>query len=165
MSACLYCNHENVAGSFYCANCGKLTPALAPATLDMTEILAHITTASDAENTHQIDPHKSILIYVCGAAEPITVKPACHSIYLGCIREVSRVKPDVDLTAYQASEKGVSKMHAALRRERETVTIEDLGSANGTYVNGQALIPGQRIMLRHSDEVRLAHLVTNIYFT
>jgi phosphoserine phosphatase RsbU/P len=48
----------------------------------------------------------------------------------------------------------VSRQHARLWREGESWTLEDLGSNNGTYVNGvrvQAATP-----LRHEDEIAIA---------
>jgi hypothetical protein len=38
-----------------------------------------------------------------------------------------------------SGEKGVSRTHAVLRRAGSTVTVSDLGSTNGTYVNGQRI--------------------------
>ncbi len=59
---------------------------------------------------------------------------------------------------------GVPRIHATLTRDGETLTITDMSSANGTYVNGQQLVPGQSCVLRHADEVRLGELVANVYF-
>jgi pSer/pThr/pTyr-binding forkhead associated (FHA) protein len=44
----------------------------------------------------------------------------------------------------------VSRQHCEIRVERNTLTVRDLGSANGTYVNGkriaeQKLAPGDRL--------------------
>ena len=37
------------------------------------------------------------------------------------------------------SDPGVSRLHAAVRLEGRTLVVEDLGSANGTWVNGDRL--------------------------
>ncbi len=44
--------------------------------------------------------------------------------------------PDVDLTI---DDETVSRQHAELRGDREHLEIEDLGSSNGTTLNGNAL--------------------------
>lgn len=49
----------------------------------------------------------------------------------------------------------VSKCHARLFVEGETLFIEDLGSHNKTYLNGQKLIPHVPKPLRPDDEIRI----------
>lgn len=38
-----------------------------------------------------------------------------------------------------------------------TLTVEDLGSANGTFVNGTRIAPGRAVTLRNADALRLAN--------
>lgn len=52
----------------------------------------------------------------------------------------------------------VSRRHAALVRTLHGDYLEDLGSANGTYVGSQALRPGERHPLREGDAVLLGGL-------
>jgi len=52
-------------------------------------------------------------------------------------------------------EQGVSRQHAKLLRQGNQVTLTDLNSSNGTYVNGQKLTPHITITLTHRDEIRL----------
>jgi pSer/pThr/pTyr-binding forkhead associated (FHA) protein len=47
----------------------------------------------------------------------------------------------------------VSKHHCQVLLDRDQVVVEDLGSANGTYVNGRRI---KRAPLRDGDELRLA---------
>ncbi len=47
----------------------------------------------------------------------------------------------------------VSRRHSRIRREADGYQIEDLGSCNGTYVNGRRIQGAQR--LRHGDEVEI----------
>lgn len=53
-------------------------------------------------------------------------------------------------------ERQISRQHARLRREADGYYIEDLGSKNGTYVNGQALTPFVPQRLKDGDEIALA---------
>lgn len=51
---------------------------------------------------------------------------------------------------------GVSGRHALLARdENDAWTLRDLGSTNGTHVNGQELAPGARATLREGDQITL----------
>ena len=49
----------------------------------------------------------------------------------------------------------VSRQHARIRRENGRFSIEDLGSNNGTYVNGNRIL--QPSELRHEDEITIAN--------
>jgi hypothetical protein len=49
----------------------------------------------------------------------------------------------------------VSRRHAVVRGTGATVTIEDLGSRNGTWVNGKRLETGAVTQLAAGDEVRI----------
>jgi len=61
--------------------------------------------------------------------------------------------PEVDLDADDPEAK-ISRKHALLRIDGSKVTIEDIGSLNGTYVNRQPrLQPGTPADLKNGDEV------------
>src|SRR5688572_22759056 len=48
---------------------------------------------------------------------------------------------------------GVSRRHAALQLEGDTVTVRDLGSANGTFCNGKRIC--ERAQLADGDKISL----------
>lgn len=48
----------------------------------------------------------------------------------------------------------VSRRHAELRRDGAAFFLKDLGSSNGTFVNGKRLPPNEERALRRSDKVR-----------
>ena len=57
----------------------------------------------------------------------------------------------------------ISRRHALLRIENEyEITIEDLGSANGTRVRGQALVKGMPVSLRLGEVADVGALVISI---
>jgi len=72
--------------------------------------------------------------------------------------------PDVDLSPFDALNKGVSRRHAVISRRDGALTLVDLGSPNGTFLNGQKLVPNQPRILRDGDDIRLGHLVMRIGF-
>jgi hypothetical protein len=104
-----------------------------------------------------------IIIHIRDASEPIMLAPG-NEFLIGRRDAVSGIVPDLDLTDYDALEKGVSRIHAALRRGDEVLSIIDLDSANGTFLNGQRLAANQPRLLRDGDEIRLGKLVMHIYF-
>src|SRR5208282_185206 len=61
--------------------------------------------------------------------------------------------PEVDLDADDPEAK-ISRKHALCRIENGKITVEDIGSLNGTYVNrGQRLQPGSPADIKNGDEV------------
>ncbi|MGA7872797.1 MAG: FHA domain-containing protein, partial [Candidatus Binatus sp.] len=61
--------------------------------------------------------------------------------------------PEVDLDADDPEAK-ISRKHALIRIEGGKITIEDIGSLNGTYVNRQPrLSPGSPAEIKSGDEV------------
>jgi predicted component of type VI protein secretion system len=77
---------------------------------------------------------------------------------LGRVSEAQPIMPDIDLTPYQAYASGVSRLHAVIKREREQVFVMDLGSSNGTYVNGKRLKPNTKQLLNHGNMLSLGKL-------
>jgi len=61
--------------------------------------------------------------------------------------------PEVDLDADDPEAK-ISRKHALCRIENGKITVEDIGSLNGTYVNrGQRLQPGSPVDIKNGDEI------------
>jgi hypothetical protein len=81
---------------------------------------------------------------------------------LGRVSEAQPIMPDIDLTPYQAYANGVSRLHAVLKREGNRVLVMDLGSSNGTYLNGKRLTPNVDQTLSHGDMLALGKLKIQI---
>lgn len=71
---------------------------------------------------------------------------------------------DFDLTPYDAYHYGVSRRHAIMLLLDDFLYIEDLGSTNGTRINGFQLTSKQRYRLRDGDEIEFARLRMTIKF-
>jgi hypothetical protein len=52
----------------------------------------------------------------------------------------------------------ISRQHAELTITSDHVSIEDLGSANGTYINGERLNTRQRVVLQSNDTILLGNI-------
>jgi ribosomal protein L40E len=83
-------------------------------------------------------------------------------VHLGKPNE--QIPPDIDVSGFPCSEV-VSRVHADIRVEGDSVYLEDIGSANGTYVNHNALPKGNRHLLRVGDRISLGKgdLVTFLF--
>ena len=72
--------------------------------------------------------------------------------------------PIIDLRPFYAHMYGVSRRHAALEKDGRRITVTDLRSRNGTSLNGTALFPMQRRIVRDGDELQLGNLRLRVTF-
>lgn len=72
------------------------------------------------------------------------------------------VIPDIDLGPEGGYDAGVSRRHAVISLHNGRCMIEDLGSANGTFVNGRRLSPQAMAGLRSGDELMCGTLALRI---
>lgn len=76
---------------------------------------------------------------------------------LGRVNEGQPIIPDIDLSAYNAYDNGVSRLHATIHIEPQ-VTVTDLGSINGTRINGNKTQPHTPAVLHDGDTLALGRL-------
>jgi hypothetical protein len=165
MNVCPYCAHKNRVGFLFCEECGQSLVDNTPATLPTRQLenAASELAAKATWGTARFGQESRIIIHIRDAAEPVVLQPARRTV-LGRLDSGNAQKPDIDLTPYGALEKGVSRIHAVIARTDDTLTLVDMGSVNGTHLNGQRLAPDQPRVLRDGDEIRLGKLVAHIYF-
>lgn len=160
MIICSNCQHQNVSGAVFCAECG--------AQLDGIETLTthNITDAEIAEELNQKDPRPeppsspanswiSLHLMDSGKILPLATR---NEFTLGRLSEGQPIMPDIDLTPYQAYASGVSRLHAVVKRDGTRIFVMDLGSSNGTYLNGRRLNPHMEEDLKHGDVIALGKL-------
>jgi hypothetical protein len=72
--------------------------------------------------------------------------------------------PDVDLTRFDADNLGVSRQHIELSWRSGLIYVADMGSTNGTLLNGQRLDAGIERILRDNDVLVIGHMRTIVHF-
>jgi len=86
----------------------------------------------------------------------------CEEAILGRSHNSNKIQPAVDLSKFGGTSCGTSRLHASLRRKDHKWWIEDLGSSNGTWVNGERLAPFTPYQLTGNNQVLLANLEVGI---
>jgi ribosomal protein L40E len=88
--------------------------------------------------------------------------PGLDVVHIGKPNE--QVPPDIDVSGFPCSEV-VSRVHADIRVDGDSLYLEDIGSANGTYINHNLLPKGNRHLLRPGDRISLGKgdLVTFLF--
>jgi hypothetical protein len=132
--ACPACGRANRGGALFCVGCGHSLVPLRPAILRVVEP-------------------------VRAAWEmPVARSP----MLLGRASEAEDYQPDFDMTFYDDGDY-VSRRHARISKGRGGYFITDLGSSNGTMVNGQYLVPRHAHPLRNGDRVKVGLVVIQFW--
>jgi pSer/pThr/pTyr-binding forkhead associated (FHA) protein len=166
MNACPVCGQKYHEGLRFCEFCGHdLYGTVADETIPTINLplISGKASTSLIVGTARFTAGSTLLIYIQDVSEPIVIPPVQHLV-LGRFAPGSLQKPDLDLAPYYATEKGVSRLHAAIDFLDDTLTLTDLGSTNGTYLNGRQLAGHDPKVLHDADEILLGRLVTQIYF-
>ncbi len=100
---------------------------------------------------------------VADFSNPVVVV-ASAEITLGRSDAVANYVPEVDLTPYGAYRLGISRRHAIIRRQLGGFYVIDLGSRNGTLLNGSRLESQIPTVLKEGDEISLGNLNMRLTF-
>ena len=165
MIVCPHCTHNNHEGSLICEKCQENLNAGQLSTSATRELdkLENELAAKATWGTARFGQDAHVIFRIREVPEPIIILPVRQTT-LGRVDTINLQQPDLDLSPYGALEKGVSRIHATINRSEDTLTLIDMGSSNGTHLNGQRLAPEQPRVLRDGDEIRLGKLVAHIYF-
>jgi hypothetical protein len=161
LAICPVCQSENSVLVVECQQCGAALEA------DRDITLPTIPSNWDPPVPHShhaghMWPPEGLALYVTGEDNPIEM-PYRPRTVLG--RGASSVgEPCVNLSDYGAGALGVSRRHATITFSGEDCLLEDLGSSNGTWLNGNRLTAYQPHPLQNGDVVRLGQLILFIYF-
>ena len=66
--------------------------------------------------------------------------------------------PDINLTPHGGTKGGVSRRHGRLFRQDDQWYLEDLGSTNGTFINGSRLQPNKAVSIKEGDKLRFGQI-------
>jgi hypothetical protein len=124
-----------------------------------TEEFAAVTAAGSTRFTREM----ILRLEIEGSSTPLLV-PFRHELALGRRDPSTGNMPEIDLTAFAAYRLGVSRRHAILKADGEKLEVYDLGSSNGTAINGNKLAPHQPHILRDGDMIVLGKMVMRAIF-
>lgn len=161
MINCPSCRHEEFIGALFCSECGtqlnyqSLSPpktALYPGDTEPGSKPIDPESLRKAPSKPLPDTRLSLKVLETGA---IIAPEGGLEFTLGRVSGSQPILPDIDLTPYQAYESGVSRLHATIKIEKMKIIVIDLGSANGTRVNGKKIPPHTPQPLENGDILTL----------
>lgn len=167
MIKCPFCQSTHVDNTIFCDECGSYLLESHKRDTDLFEIEAINATGN---NFNQVEPAESLqsgtgpmtLQLKIGGQQREVLVILNKIVYLGRLDPASNIFPDVDLTPDGVQAQSVSRRHAEIFRQGLEVVVEDLGSVNGTFVNGKRLDPYLPEPLRDGDILQLGKLLIKV---
>ncbi|MFZ4814810.1 MAG: FHA domain-containing protein [Phototrophicaceae bacterium] len=169
---CKTCGKESASGALICKNCGNLLRDL-PADMDSmktvmiprSQVLGPNDSTDELVRTTRFKNNSVLYLSIERVNSPITrYVRQDQPIVLGRAETGILGRSDVDLSPYNAQERGVSRAHARISYNEGELFIEDLGSSNGTVLNGETLKPDQRYKIHDGDEIMLGRMMVWVNF-
>ncbi|MBT3321507.1 MAG: FHA domain-containing protein [Anaerolineae bacterium] len=165
MIMCPACQYQEVVGALFCSECGAQLHnmgSLATHNIQTNEIRSQSFEAPPPERKDLVN-YQIASLQILDGGQLLTLANR-NEFTVGRVSEGQTIIPDVDLTAHNAYEYGVSRLHVVLKRKEKKMMIMDLGSANGTYVDGIRLKPEQETPLSHGSIISLGKLRIQFLF-
>ena len=162
MIECPSCGHLHRPGTLFCSECGVYLLTGGPLRTeplpesDLPTTRADPWESGDKAGTSEAQ-RETMLIIIPPSGRQLTL-PAEGEAVIGRLDATRRVFPNIDLTPEGGLEGGVSRRHARIHKQKSQYFIEDLGSANGTFLNGQRLTPYLPHPLHDNDELQLGRV-------
>lgn len=167
MIRCSQCNAQQLNGTIFCAECGASLIDGGPrretttALNQQNEGLPGVVEESEPVLVPEPPPSsdlQSISLVVINSGRRINLE-AGENLLVGRKDNQRGIFPDVDLGLDGGYDAGVSRRHAVILSGGQGYLLEDLASANGTFVNGRRLPPQSPTPISHGDELKFGTLI------
>ena len=163
MLKCSNCGEPYSANDVVCTKCSHtlLDPRSSTVALQVDPNLLRL--RRNQTGTSSPHPERALALAIRGMVERFIFEEGTE-IVLGRTDLLATDPGHFDLTRYGGHDRGVSRAHALLRFTSGTITLTDLNSSNGTFVNTQRLLANEPHILRDKDEIMLGSLSMIVRF-
>jgi hypothetical protein len=162
MINCKICKNQEYRGAFFCSECGS--QLLSDQELDIDTLVIPSrdgnTEPGQAKNPGELAEGLSDFGLYNADRDQYLEIPSSHEFTIGRFVEGQVITPDVDLNPFEAYDQGISRLHATIRYvpKSQNYFVVDLGSANGTFVNGYEIPANSEVPIKHGDKVKFGKL-------
>lgn len=169
MQICPNCHSKQFDGTIFCAECGEnmIATARQETTLSLGQpepigSPADAAALSPAPAQSASGPQITLVIMNSGRRLSLDIG---DDLLIGRKDNARGIFPDIDLGLDGGYDAGVSRRHAILAHHNGVYTVEDLGSANGTFINEQRLAAQQPTQIKQGDELKCGTLLMRVEFS
>lgn len=163
MLRCSHCNAQQLEGAIFCSECGasllaaqsrrETTAALNKAATGGEPVIEAVMPEAPAAPATP-----AVCLVVLNSGRRIVVEGS-QELLVGRKDNQRGIYPDVDLGLDGGYDAGVSRRHALIVPRAGSFAVEDLASANGTFINGKRLQPQTPTPVRSGDELKFGTLI------
>lgn len=157
MILCPNCQSLQLVGAVFCEECGaqlvSQSESIIPST-DSRSTMMSTSQLSKAEDRTKEDIYISLQILNKGEVLDLAGQ---KEFTLGRISQGQTIIPDVDLSSFGAFQMGVSRLHATIIVGKQ-LTLTDLGSVNGTLLNGTQMPANMPVPITDGDVITLGRM-------
>ncbi|MEL6407804.1 MAG: FHA domain-containing protein [Chloroflexota bacterium] len=111
---------------------------------------------------YNIKVDNALLFYVGSDPEPMIFVEK-RDIDIGRQDSGGHITPEMDLNKYDGNLLGVSRVHAQIKFREGKYLVQDLHSTNGTWLDGNRLVPYQRYELQDGSMLQFGRLMTRVF--
>jgi len=162
MPNCPSCGRQYRPGALFCEECGVYLLTGGPLRTENLpeeqELAPRANPWAVDASDHAADESPQALRFTLLETGREVSLPVSPEICLGRLDAAHGVFPDLDLTPDGGLVAGVSRRHAKICYQDGRFFLEDVGSANGTFVNGERLTPYLPYPLQAGDELRVGQV-------
>lgn len=161
MQRCPNCQSQQLDGTIFCAECGASlfsAPQHHSTSLIEPKKIAQPKPTHAPEAAPTVAPAEiRLTIHILSSNRQIRL-PHQQEFLIGRRDDARGIHPDIDLNEDGGYDAGVSRRHALIIWKDDHYEVEDLSSANGTFVNDRRVAGQARHPLRNGDELRCGML-------
>ena len=160
---CPICKEKNELEAVVCKNCGSALDVLSTDAGTRTKTTNVPMSASESVRDWSIDEaavqKNGIAIYIEGEFEPIHIDQSGEFVIGRKSGTTAKVSEGLlDLAPLGGYSRGVSRRHVFIKRTEQGYEVLDLGSVNGSWLNGQRLVPHKQYPLDSRSHLRLGSM-------
>jgi hypothetical protein len=163
---CPNCQHKETEGALFCSECGA--PLESGARIS-TQNIKRVPTSLLKERIEiptpkpipPISVDAAVSLYLMDAGQILPLEERLE-FTVGRSAQGQPILPDIDLAQFRAYEYGVSRLHLSIKINGQQITVTDLGSVNGTWLNGQKISSHKANILNHGDILILGKLKVQV---
>src|SRR5215207_1262545 len=159
-NVCPVCRTKNEIEAIVCGNCGAaladpfMDPGHKTKTTDMQAVI--LERIQDWSVDEAAIPDGGIAVYLEGQFKPVYIDSEGEFVMGRNVGTTSDVS--LDLSTSGGYHLGLSRRHAVIRRTARGYEVLDLGSINGTWLDGERLIPHKAYPLASGAHLRLGSM-------
>lgn len=167
MIRCSHCHAQQMNGAIFCSECGASLIDNSPRRETTTSLKQEADgIPSVVEEAQQLvvgapQPTveiQSISLVVINSGRRMNLEVG-DEVLIGRKDNQRGIYPDVDLGLDGGYDAGVSRRHALIVSSGKGYMLEDLASANGTFINGRRLSAQTPTPIKNGDELKFGTLI------